>query len=90
MVVFVCLFQFCVVIVVVFVLEVIAGILAFFFINHVRQNLLQHMHQAMLTYQDNQKLRAAIDYIQKQVSRKTLKFSISITFFEEMLNYRIL
>lgn len=61
-------FQFCVVIVVVFIIEVIAGVMAFFFLEYVRETLLKYMNQAMTTYQDDADLKSAMDYIQKRVS----------------------
>ena len=57
------------VIAVVFVIEVILGVLAFFFIDYVRNNLLEYFHGAMYTYQDDTDLKTAVDYIQKRVSQ---------------------
>jgi hypothetical protein len=63
----ICLLKaFCVVIAVVFVIEVILGILAFFFIEYVRNNLLEYFHTATYTYQDDSDLKSAVDYIQKK------------------------
>ncbi len=66
------LFQFCVVIAVVFILEVIAGILAFILMEHIEETLTTYLNASMIHYQDNQELRAAIDYIQRTVSATLL------------------
>ncbi len=53
---------------VVFILEVIAGVLAFILMEHIEETLTTYLNASMIHYQDNQELRAAIDYIQRTVS----------------------
>ena len=55
------------VIAVVFIIEVIAGVLAFILMDHIQETLTIYLHTAMVHYQDNHDLRVAIDYIQGKV-----------------------
>ena len=51
----------------VFIIEVIAGVLAFILMDHIQETLTTYLNAAMVHYQDNHDLRAAIDYIQGKV-----------------------
>ena len=65
---FLSMLQFCVVIAVVFILEVVAGVLAVVLMGRVKDNLLHYMKDAMVKYEDSQDMKAAVDYVQKRVS----------------------
>ncbi len=52
---------------VVFIVEVIAGVLAFVLMDHIQDTLTVYLHAAMIHYQDNHDLHVAIDYIQSKV-----------------------
>jgi hypothetical protein len=60
-------FQFSLSIVVVFLLEVIGGILTFVFLDRFQNHLIFYMRKAIEIYQDDKDLKNGLDYIQKTV-----------------------
>lgn len=61
-------FQFSISIVIVFVLELVGGILTFIFLDRFQNHLITYMQKAIEVYQDDKDLKNALDYIQKTVS----------------------
>ncbi|KAK2169300.1 hypothetical protein LSH36_11g04006 [Paralvinella palmiformis] len=58
---------FCVLMVIVFVLQAVASILAFIFLDKVDSFLLAYVKRAIISYQRNDELEINIDYIQKRL-----------------------
>ena len=52
---------------IVFVIEVIAGVMAFVLMEHVEDKLSSFMHIAIVGYQDDASSKHSIDYIQREV-----------------------
>ena len=51
-----------------FLCEIVGGILMFALMDHVRSTITSHIKQAIVSYQTNERLQDFIDYVQRKVS----------------------
>jgi len=59
--------QFCVISSILFLSEIVSGILMFTLMDHVRGTISSHIKQAIVDYQRNERLQDFIDYVQRKV-----------------------
>ncbi|ESO84008.1 hypothetical protein LOTGIDRAFT_184042 [Lottia gigantea] len=57
---------FCIVVVIIFILQVIAGVLAFVFVDSIEKQVLDYMKHSLEHYDDNADINDLVDQIQKQ------------------------
>ena len=65
--VFISCLQFCMVASMLFICEIVGGILMFALMNHVHGTIRTHIKQAIVNYQRNERLQDFIDYVQRKV-----------------------
>jgi len=62
-----CLLQFCVVASILFLCEIVGGILMFALMDFVHSTITSHIKRAIVDYHMNERLQDFIDYIQRKV-----------------------